>query len=79
MPVAEQETLLKPLLKESQVMNEPTLIDKAQVFIDSTHGRERRTVLVLRFPTGDVHVDISIGQASRVRKLNRMATEKEQQ
>lgn len=55
-------------------MRVPVEINKAEVFIDSAHGPQGRTVLVLRFAGADIHIDISTATASRIRKLNRVAT-----
>lgn len=56
---------------------QPVAINCAEVFIDSQFGPEGRTVLTLRFPTGEVSVDLSVAKAGRIRKLNRVALERQ--
>lgn len=52
-------------------MKQPVIIDGATVYVDSQFGPESRTVLLLKFPTAELAVDLTGHQAQRIRKLNR--------
>lgn len=54
-------------------MKTPVAIDRAEVQVNSQFGPEARTVLTLKFPTGEIAVDLTTYQAQRIRNLNRTA------